>query len=126
MLAPLGFLLGVPFSHGLRVMAQARPELGPWAWAINGCLSVVGSVLTAYFVFLGKQHTFGGGAVGLTALNIGIAKTGLEFVQCIFLAIFCNALVCMAVWLCFSARGTVDKIAAIIPAAPPPITITSY
>ncbi len=46
MLAPLGCLLGVPFSHGLRVMAQARPELSPWAWAINGCLSVVGSVLT--------------------------------------------------------------------------------
>lgn len=45
-LAPLGFLLGVPFSYGLRVMHAARPELAPWAWAINGCLSVVGSVLT--------------------------------------------------------------------------------
>ena len=35
-----------------------------------------------------------GGASGVVALNIGIAKTSLEFVQCVFLAIFCNALVC--------------------------------
>ncbi len=35
--------------------------------------------------------------------------------QCVFLAIFCNALVCMAVWLCFSARSTTDKILSIIP-----------
>jgi formate/nitrite transporter FocA (FNT family) len=27
----------------------------------------------------------------------------------------CNALVCMAVWLCYSARSTTDKILAIIP-----------
>ncbi|HQN18851.1 MAG TPA: formate/nitrite transporter family protein, partial [Syntrophobacteraceae bacterium] len=54
-------------------------------------------------------------AVGVTALNIGIAKTSLGFIQCIFLAIFCNALVCMAVWLCFSARSTADKILSIIP-----------
>src|SRR5512137_945068 len=84
-------------------------------WVIVYIGNFVGSVLTAYFVFLGKQHTFGAGAVGLTALNIGIAKTSLEFVQCIFLAIFCNALVCMAVWLCFSARSTTDKILSILP-----------
>ena len=28
---------------------------------------------------------------------------------------FCNALVCMAVWLCYSARSTADKVLAIIP-----------
>ena len=30
------------------------------------------------------------------------------------LGVFCNALVCLAVWLCMGARTTVDKIAAII------------
>ena len=84
-------------------------------WVIVYLGNFVGSVVTAYFVFLGKQHVFGGGAVGLAALNIGIAKTSLGFVQCTFLAIFCNALVCMAVWLCFSARSTTDKILSIIP-----------
>ena len=30
------------------------------------------------------------------------------------LGIFCNALVCLAVWLCMSARTTTDKILAIL------------
>jgi spermidine synthase len=46
LLAPLGFLLGVPFAHGLAVVNAYHPSLTPWAWAINGCASVVGSILT--------------------------------------------------------------------------------
>jgi formate/nitrite transporter len=84
-------------------------------WTIVYLGNFVGSVVTAYLIFLGKQHTFGGGAVGLTALNIGVAKSTLGFVQCVVLAIFCNALVCMAVWMCFGARSTVDKIVVILP-----------
>ena len=45
-LAPLGILLGVPFSYGLRVLSRSFPHLTPWAWAINGCFSVIGSVAT--------------------------------------------------------------------------------
>jgi formate/nitrite transporter len=66
-------------------------------------------------MFLTKQYTFGSGAIGLAALNIGEAKTSLDFVQAIALGMMCNALVCMAVWLCYSARSTTDKILAIIP-----------
>jgi formate/nitrite transporter len=60
------------------------------------------------------QYLFGGGAIGLNALNIANAKVNLGFGQAIVLGIFCNALVCLAVWLCMSARTTVDKILAII------------
>jgi len=66
-------------------------------------------------MFLTKQYTFGNGSIGLNALNIGNAKSGLDFVQAIALGIMCNALVCLAVWLCYSARSTTDKILAIIP-----------
>jgi formate/nitrite transporter len=84
-------------------------------WVIVYVGNFVGSVLTALIMFLSKQYTFGSGAIGLTALNIGQSKTSLEFVQAVALGIMCNALVCMAVWMCFSARSTVDKILAIIP-----------
>jgi formate/nitrite transporter len=84
-------------------------------WAIVYAGNFVGSILTAYIMFLSKQYSFGSGAIGLTALNIGESKTGLEFIQAVALGIMCNALVCMAVWLCFSARSTTDKIMAIIP-----------
>lgn len=84
-------------------------------WAIVYFGNLVGSVLTAYFMFLTKQYTFAKGALGLTILNIGESKTALEFVPALALGVMCNALVCMAVWLTFSARTTTDKILAIIP-----------
>jgi formate transporter len=84
-------------------------------WVIVYLGNFVGSVATAYLVFLSKQYSFGGGAVGLTALNIGDAKTNLTFIQAVALGMLCNALVCMAVWLTYSARTTTDKILAIIP-----------
>jgi len=66
-------------------------------------------------VYLGKQHTFGGGAVGLAALQIASGKTSLGFVQALALGALCNALVCLAVWLSYGARTTTDKILAIVP-----------
>ena len=84
-------------------------------WAIVYVGNFVGSIVTAYIMFLSKQYSFGSGAIGLTALNIGESKTNLGFIQAVALGIMCNALVCMAVWLCFSARSTTDKILSIIP-----------
>ncbi len=84
-------------------------------WGIVYLGNFVGSILTALVMFLTKQYTFGNGSIGLNALNIGNAKSGLDFVQAIALGIMCNALVCLAVWLCYSARSTTDKILAIIP-----------
>ncbi|MEQ8766355.1 MAG: hypothetical protein RL885_20755 [Planctomycetota bacterium] len=40
LLAPIGFLLGFPFPLGLRRLDAVAPGLVPWAWAINGFLSV--------------------------------------------------------------------------------------
>jgi len=84
-------------------------------WGIVYLGNLVGSVLTAYIVFLGKQYSFGSGAIGLAALNIGEGKTAFTFIQAVALGIMCNTLVCMAVWMCYSARSTTDKILAIIP-----------
>lgn len=44
--APTAFLLGVPLAYGIRLLNRMNPALVPWAWAVNGCLSVVGAVLT--------------------------------------------------------------------------------
>lgn len=84
-------------------------------WAVVYAGNFVGSIITAYIVFLSKQYSFGSGAIGLTALSIGETKTSFSFIQAVALGIMCNALVCMAVWLCYSARTTTDKILSIIP-----------
>ena len=84
-------------------------------WGVVYLGNFVGALFTAYLMFLARQYSFGGGSIGLAALNTGEAKTSLGVVEAVVLGIFCNALVCMAVWMCYSARSTIDKILAIVP-----------
>jgi formate transporter len=84
-------------------------------WGIVYAGNFVGSIITALIVFFGKQYTFGSNSIGLATLSIGNTKCGYGFIQAIALGIMCNALVCMAIWMCYSARTTTDKILAIIP-----------
>ncbi len=105
-------------GNNLIVMAWASKKVTTKAllnnWLIVYVGNFVGSIGTAIMLFMSKQYTFGSGGVGLTALNIAKSKVELDFVQALALGILCNALVCLAVWMTFSARTTLDKIAAII------------
>ncbi|MEJ2717326.1 MAG: formate transporter FocA [Deltaproteobacteria bacterium] len=105
-------------GNNLIVMAWANRRISAWQvvrnWVIVYLGNLVGSVATAVLMLLSKQFEFGGGAVGAQVLNIAHAKCQLGFVQAFALGIGCNALVCLAVWLCYSARSTTDKILAII------------
>jgi len=105
-------------GNNLIVMAWANGKVTGLAllrnWVIVYFGNFVGSVGTAVLMFLTKQYTFGTNSVGIAALKIAVAKVDLTFLQAIALGILCNALVCLAVWLTYSARSTVDKIAAII------------
>jgi hypothetical protein len=44
-LAPAGFMMGMPFPLLVSRLEERYPERIPWAWGINGFASVVGSVL---------------------------------------------------------------------------------
>ncbi len=105
-------------GNNLIVMAWANHRISTIQvlrnWLIVYIGNFFGSIATAILMFLTKQYTFGGGAIGLNILNIANGKCSLDFVQAIALGIMCNALVCLAVWLCFSARTTTDKILSII------------
>jgi len=46
LLAPLATLMGMPFPLGLQRLGLLAPDQIPWAWAINGCCSVISAVLT--------------------------------------------------------------------------------
>jgi len=126
---------GLTFSLGLILVVVAGAELFTgnnlivmaWAsrrvstlhllrnWAIVYAGNFVGAIATAALLYAGKQYEFGGGAVGDQALAIAAAKTSLGWGQALVLGALCNALVCLAVWLCYSARTTADKVLAIIP-----------
>jgi len=59
-LAPLGFLLGMPFPTGLRIVSDEAPSFVPWAWGTNGFFTVVGSVAASIL----------GMAIGFTAVLV--------------------------------------------------------
>jgi formate/nitrite transporter len=126
---------GLTFSLGLILVIVAGAELFTgnnlivmaWAsrrvstllllrnWVIVYLGNFVGAIATAALLYAGKQYELGGGLVGEQAVSIAATKTGYGWWQAFVLGMFCNALVCMAVWLCYSARSTADKIVAIIP-----------
>lgn len=105
-------------GNNLIVMAWANGKVTGRAllrnWAIVYVGNFVGSIGTAGLMFLTRQYIFGANSIGIAALRTGVTKCDLTFIQAIALGTLCNALVCLAVWLTYSARSTIDKIAAII------------
>lgn len=105
-------------GNNLIVMAWTSRKVSTAAllrnWLIAYVGNFVGAIATAALMFASGQFHFAAGAVGLNALTIANAKVGYSFSQAFALGILCNALVCMAVWLCYSARSSADKILAIV------------
>jgi formate/nitrite transporter len=105
-------------GNNLIIMAWANRQISTSRllrnWGIVYMGNFVGAIITVLVVLLSGQYTFGNGAIGLNALNIAEAKVGYGFIQAIFLGSLCNMLVCLAIWMVFSARTTTDKILSII------------
>jgi formate/nitrite transporter len=131
---PTRVLGGVAFSLGLILVVVAGAELFTgnnmvamaWAsrlistrqvlrnWTLVYLGNFVGAVGTALLVYYSGTWALGDSGVGANALGIAAAKCDLTWMEAFARGILCNALVCLAVWLCHSARSTTDKILAII------------
>ncbi|MBK8029015.1 MAG: formate/nitrite transporter family protein [Chloroflexi bacterium] len=127
-------LFGLVFCLGLILVVLAGAELFTgnvliviaWAsrkvntaallrnWTLVYIGNLIGSLITAVIVYVGREYRFGSGIIGQTALTIANNKAQLEFGQALALGILCNALVCMAIWLTLGGRTTTDKIMAIL------------
>lgn len=60
LLGPISFFLGFPFPLAISHLANDRPTLVPWAWAINGATSVGAIVLaTLLSIHFGFKVVFG-------------------------------------------------------------------
>jgi formate/nitrite transporter len=133
-LGPTRVLGGLTFSLGLILVVVAGAELFTgnnlvamaWAsrqittrqvarnWMLVYVGNFVGSVGTALLVFWSGTLAMGDNAVALNAIQIAAVKCELSWGEAFVRGVLCNALVCLAVWLCNSARSTTDKILAII------------
>lgn len=131
---PVRVLAGVAFSLGLILVivggaelftgnnlivmawASGRITLGELArnWVLVFVGNFVGAVATATMVFTAGMHHSGGGAFGAAAVGIAASKLQLGWGQALVRGVLCNALVCLAVWLTYSARTTTDRVLAIV------------
>jgi len=72
LVAPAGFLMGMPFPIGLERLAALYPRAVRWAWALNAAASVMGSAAAIFFaIYLGLRATvLLGAALYLGALAV--------------------------------------------------------
>lgn len=71
LLAPFGLLLGMAYPLGIAVLREVSEDLVPWAWGLNGALSVVATVLA---VFIGSRAGF------TVAFATGVAAYAVAFI----------------------------------------------
>lgn len=83
-------------------------------WAIVYFGNIVGSLAVVFMVFYAQQWKMGEMAVGVSAYNIAGSKLSISPLAALISGILCNILVCLAIWLCYSARTTTDKILSVL------------
>ncbi|MCC7062727.1 MAG: hypothetical protein IT456_07985 [Planctomycetes bacterium] len=67
LVAPAAMALGMPFAHGISIVQKINPSFVPWAWAVNGTTTVVGSILC---VIVSMQFGFAAVLVGSAAIYL--------------------------------------------------------
>lgn len=83
-------------------------------WGIVYLANIFGSITVALMVFLSGQYKFAQGTVGQMMISIVTGKLDHSLLSSLFLAILCNILVCLAIWMTYSARTSGDKLLMIL------------
>ena len=68
LVAPLAFYMGMPLPLGLITTQRISPQWLPWAWGINGCASVLSSILA---ILLAIEIGFSGVMISAVVLYLG-------------------------------------------------------
>jgi formate/nitrite transporter len=105
-------------GNNLMVMGWASGKISTSLVLYNWIIVYLGNMLGAFSVVLmiwfSGHHMAGNGIVGERMIHIAGAKCQLSFAEAFFRGILCNILVCLAIWLCYSARTVQGKVLSII------------
>jgi len=82
-------------------------------WAVVYAANFIGSLLLASIMYHSGLWKMASNAVGAKAVAIAHAKVNLPFGEAFFRAVGCNWLVCLAVWMAFSAKSISGKVLVI-------------
>lgn len=83
-------------------------------WGVSYLGNFIGSIFIVGLMYFSNQWMIKDYLLGAKAVLIAADKVNLTFTEAFVRGILCNLLVCLAVWLCFSARTVVGKVSAII------------
>ena len=79
-------------------------------WAISYLGNFAGSILVAILLTYGHAYSLFGGRLAQTAVTAAQNKALMSFPDALFKGILCNILVCIAVWVSYSAEEVAGKI----------------
>lgn len=74
--------------------------------------NMIGGVGYSFLMSLTNQMNMESGKLGAYAINAAAGKCTIDFLPAFILGIFCNILVCIAVWVSYSSKNVVGKIVA--------------
>ncbi len=82
-------------------------------WGIVYGANFLGSVLLALLFYGSGLWKAGGNQLGISAVNVALAKVHLPWSEAFIRAVGCNWMVCLAVWMALASRQTISKIFAV-------------
>lgn len=100
-------------GNNLMVMALFDGRIGCLKMLKNWILVFIGNLLGAVFVAVVVSLSGLFDAVAETVVATATAKVGLGFFEAMLRGVMCNFLVCIAVWMAFSASTVSGKIMAV-------------
>jgi formate/nitrite transporter len=83
-------------------------------WIIVWLGNLAGSLVAVALIYLAATPALGGGGVGEAMVSVAAGKVALPPATIFFKAIMCNVFVCLAVWVAYSSRTVVDKVAGVL------------
>ncbi len=106
-------------ANVIMIMAWVHGRLSTlWllrAWALVFIGNFIGAVATGFLLVLAGRHMLSGGAVGEALLMASARIENHTLFEGLLLGVLGNTLLCLGVWLTYSARTTTDRILALTP-----------
>lgn len=105
-------------GNALMVTALASKKIGLGAmlrnWVIVWVGNLCGALVVVFIVYMAHVQDMNSGMVASAMIQTAVSKITPDWITLFFKGILCNTLVCLAVWIGYSAKTVADKVIGIL------------